>query len=177
MATLPPASTSGDILTAARLNSYMDYMDKLAVAIANGPGQFIGVNVVTKEAHLAKPRSVYVDRTLQQNNNTSGSQWRYIGPEISLGSIKSCLVFLDARIHSPAGSGAYLTAGSAYDDSNQATNRLVNNSTSMMRMGTVGSYTATREDDELSLITIVPAGLQLQVAQRRLTIIPTEWWD
>lgn len=176
MATLPSAFSTGEVLTAAKLNQYMDYLDALAVATANGPGQLLGVDTSTKTVHLAKPRSVYVDRTLQQNNNTGHTQWRYIGPEISLGNIKKCNVFLDARIHSPLGSGAYLTAGSAYDDSNQATNQLVNNSTTMMRFGTVGSYTATREDDELALITIVPAGLRLVVAQRRLTIFPTEWW-
>jgi hypothetical protein len=151
-------------------------MADLAVASANGPGQFIGINVNTKTPFLSKPKSVYVDRSLILHNPTSHAKWEYVGPDIELENKKTVLCFMDALMSSTDGSGAMLTVASVYDDTNQITMNQMNNSVDNLRGGTFGLYVADREDDKISLMMKVPANSNFTIAQRRLTIVCLEEW-
>lgn len=175
MAQLPDVFLANEVLTAAKLNLYMEYMDQLGVAISNGPNQFIGVDTINDIAFLSRPRSSYVDRSLTVTNTSGSTQRHQIGPDIYMGDVRDALVCLDARIQSNTGTGSYVTMA-VLDESTVGSIRLMNDSTTLLRFGAVGKFISIPQGSSITMQIHLLAGTTMTVAQRRMTVIPIREW-
>jgi len=171
MPALPPTFSASEVLTAAKLNQYMEYMESLAVHQAESPGSLIFSDPVTQDVWLSKPVTAY-SGSIETYENTDDITVLYNdGPEITLEDCGAVFYMLDARTHTVSGaSGSYIQMRQQGGD--PTTEFLRNNSTTSYRCGIAGVYVPTNPGTvTLEVVTGVAPNTTLVSAQRRLTVI------
>jgi hypothetical protein len=176
MAALPASFGADEILSAAKLNLYADYMDDLPTNLAESAGEWIIGGSASDQVYLSRPITAYDGKIHTIVNNSNNDRLYRFSPKITVTDAEAVLFFLDARIHTVSGASGSIV-GICQDGSEDTfgtnSQSLQNNSTTSYRGGIQGLYDLPVPGGEqtISVYATVPNGTTFVCAQRRLTII------
>lgn len=104
MPAMPPDFSASEVLTAAKLNQYMEYMESLPVHQATQPGELIFGDSATNDTWLSKPVTAFEPK-IRTLANTSSTDPKVVelGPYITLDDCEALFYLMDGRIQVTAG--------------------------------------------------------------------------